>query len=1760
MVDHDSDAKTQTFHIRMGAEKPPGSGRRSNRQSDRPRLPASAPLFNKNKSDMISYEDLLVAQYLEDLKRQRVEPSKHEKQHPPSPYLQRLPYSNARYGRYRRRPMSATVTGYRPSSGKPRIDAKFIADTNLWDPETPRDQRRLRPASAPTRRLRPQSGASLRQRPPSGRKAVYRQQPHIVKAFAYPNGTRDNFIHLAAPTMKILLEFATEKLGLPFAGRRVFLEDGVEVFHEKDIPPDGDIYISMGEKFKDPFRSTKRSMIVRNSSMWTLTGIILPEKGRKRRVRTRMSSRMRALCENKKVRIMVYKNGCSTEPSEVVADLKNMECFLMCCTSKLGLRTHARIAYDWNGTEITDLSDTPILDDSIVQQGKTPFLGPLWISMGEGFSPSGTQGFLLMVQGALKEKLKAAKKHKTEIDLALDNEKEKVTSPVILSMSADELYEASEKVEEEVDKLKDALSVVADKLEALKEGARQEEEEGMKYRMTHIQELSCEDRLVGTKGIKLKVFENGHADNEFLYFFNLREAYKGLKNVKDNINELVLKRLLDELSNTRFSAGANRNLKTTATKLFNKFGGEVTDVTKLQQEQSVWISFGEPFICPFTYALQLCLEKATPVVDGNGEQRIVKESVLADPDLEKLSKDPSRWEASIGFPALYQPDEEELMQYGDPAKVELLLEISEVDSRSHFLLLKDKYNVALHPEIVVTEKAHSRSQLFVYNEAGYLYCKAAPQLCLAVSDGRVEAQLSCQESPVDGFVVCMQKRMVGNPSQIWRCTSDATMYCEAYPNLLLTYVGNKKDEVQDSEDSNNNFGGQEPNLGENNTATTEFKPKAKDIYLIVADPLPKKEMAAQRFAFKQEKFDNLGQWRYTDYSNSEWSKQAFSWPVRMNGQLNKDYDWPMEGYLLPNAPPLRKSCKKSGLSGMTPVQLRVMKNGERSADAAVTVVGPNLTNIMNKSAKKEQANKHKKGRAKQALPVDEYEDELELHSLDMTVTEMEFQMFLAQVTGVLDLPFAARRLFDCQGKELFTIQGLERGSLVVASCGEEWSDPRLTRMEQKRRFLLSQLSSDIVKIRQYCALRNPEDFVLEISGPVAPQSKLVVGKQFNKTGEEKGRDQSERGDHRPPSGKRSAEPDNDRLSEELDALDEEEVVPGDMSAHQRSHARSEQRMDTLKWPWERLVNVNNSLDAEDPEASKYTDRDMYEKFKPQRVSRQSRETFQRFEFEDGYITVSASGRGSSSLVLAASEAESGHKLDVVLAKRRPDDVLQRWLIRENGEIVSRANQRLALTVSMPSTSLAGDGDNAGELSFQDCPVTLQVRCESTFGKAHQRWRYDAESGLIHAFWADIHDKEITAANQADVCTYSIAQVADIDQPGYEVEIQNPKVGMTKQKVCTSCARAMRGRYKVQRLPPHTAFHCAMGDAKKLKIQEVGSFKKLNNKVDLSTFEAPLTLTFWQDTLLNLRKQTSVVTIAHEINAAKVVRTVKVMAYKNGEGRLRHGEIICGSSIEGILGQCAHRLGMTSAARRMYLEDGSLVLDIDELVRYAVEYYKTEMVNMVLLQKKQSDNRKLEDLDQEDEALRLARFQEAAGEELGDEQMLLRLMNGEVQEGHKRARGGGRGRGGEDEEEDDEDDDRQGEEDSEQKDLDKLEAQKMHRERERILENMRLPPLDEILRGPIEVWVSTGKAFVSPEVVESKEESRRKKRQFRSQVCLALDVDKHVLRQMKGRRLDQMKPGVYRSTLSSVQPVVIEKTWQEPTAAEQDKHHSVHKLQ
>ena len=54
------------------------------------------------------------------------------------------------------------------------------------------------------------------------------------------------------------------------------------------------------------------------------------------------------------------------------------------------------------------------------------------------------------------------------------------------------------------------------------------------------------------------------------------------------------------------------------------------------------------------------------------------------------------------------------------------------------------------------------------------------------------------------------------------------------------------------------------------------------------------------------------------------------------------------------------------------------------------------------------------------------------------------------------------------------------------------------------------------------------------------------------------------------------------------------------------------------------------------------------------------EQLQKFVFEEGYIVCAA----NHELVLAAQDTDSS--TNVTLAKRRPDDIYQRWLLQENG--------------------------------------------------------------------------------------------------------------------------------------------------------------------------------------------------------------------------------------------------------------------------------------------------------------------------------------------------------------------------------------------------------------------------------------------------------------------------------------------------------------
>lgn len=56
----------------------------------------------------------------------------------------------------------------------------------------------------------------------------------------------------------------------------------------------------------------------------------------------------------------------------------------------------------------------------------------------------------------------------------------------------------------------------------------------------------------------------------------------------------------------------------------------------------------------------------------------------------------------------------------------------------------------------------------------------------------------------------------------------------------------------------------------------------------------------------------------------------------------KEFDWPIEGLLVPNSPPLKKPVCKT-LEPCAPVRLRVVRNGDKNKNRALTITGPDIS-------------------------------------------------------------------------------------------------------------------------------------------------------------------------------------------------------------------------------------------------------------------------------------------------------------------------------------------------------------------------------------------------------------------------------------------------------------------------------------------------------------------------------------------------------------------------------------------------------------------------------------------------------------------------------------------------------------------------------------------------------------------------------------------------------------------------------------------------
>ncbi|KAK1159658.1 hypothetical protein AOXY_G21032 [Acipenser oxyrinchus oxyrinchus] len=1601
-----------------------------------------------------SLEDLLVQQYHDKLSKTSQSPEYQ------LPRKFTSPYGNAMLKDPKRkrhsaassskgpRPQSAAVSrrsqsrdetnSVQSNAGASQSDSSTsnsISNSSLVLPATSK-----RPLSAPPAPLRYSLSSS--RKPP-----IFKRQPWVIRVMAYKNGSRSVFAKVAAPNFKLLLEECTVKLNLNTAARRVFLLSGEEAHEPKDIPHDAEVYISTGEPFVDPFKKIKDHLTLSKEANWTVNGVALPADAKRGTTKPNLSLRMRKLSEKTTVRILVFKNGAGQDGCEVIAAVDQTEKFLDLCTTRLNLTSPAMTIYNWDGKRTEHLSHVPLLD-SCLQNSITPLRGPAWVSKGEGFSPSGAKLYIQGVLGALYQKLKPAKEYSKQLDYALDNNTEKVTKKEILSMTMEELYNNKEEVDQLIDELRAAIKKHKGQLSKLALQLQAEEEQCAGYVYQHIKQLSTSSS--DPQGLQLKVYENGQDTGETVVYINRKLMEKGCgKDVK-----LMMDRLL-QIVGQRLQSSQMYNpsgLNLFPTRLFDEQGQEIYNPCSLQNEQKVWVSYGEDYRSPYNPVLSLTFDRVTAVVEE--DNRVVYKALL-DPDAE-LPTGLEKWEAFIGFPENYSYE-----QQGSHHQQEA------VDLDSHFIQLKEDLQTVLYASVTMenrsrkaTRKKDNQNQMnaaaattwllahvWMVTKDGVILSRAMPQLCLAV--GGQSITLKNEDGPsLEAYQLSIQKRIRGNPYQQWSFGKDGQIFSRAYSEFVLTYLEelNVREEVTQTEKHHGAWSTERPETGCSSTnedsgynvsdTTQKQVPKPIDtqsmppgarresIQLTVAlvrkleDKHPK--ASAQRWAMRHEGTARLGQWKHSQVGNPLWNKLTYMWPVLPDGELNEDFNWPLEGSLIPNAPPLKKPASKKP-DGYTPVRVQVLRNGHNDHFKAVTITGPDITNMLKKKC-----------------------------------------------TVLLNLPFAARRLFDKEGNEITLLKDTVRDQLVFVSCGEQWIDPQLTMAERRKRMILNNLESDISQIRNYCAMRSNGGLVLEIVDEVAEGARLIVN-ECGVTRKEEHNEDSTQSDGQPE--KKENKVNDDIVSEVFE------------NSHTKAHRKIDEWHTSFKYPWQnesRYLDENEN-DLHSATGEEYTNMELYNKYrhrsKPLKIQQIHR---QQFEFSGGHIINCKFPR----LVLGVLGEAVQSGTEIQLMEKKPDDVNQRWIFREEDRTFHlMSNPGLVLAVSMPKIR-PGDTDSA--VQVHGCSVVLQKYKSYSYGVANQKWHWIPEAKVLSAFYTTEMDQEITAANQASLCTFSVSGTEEIDQQGFSFTHSSKNRKMT---VCSACARALRGKSILTKLPPGASFYCATG-WKKSQLNPSGPFKSLSViKTDLSTSEAENTLKYFEEVLASLRKETSIQVISQEISAARTQRPVKIKAYRNGAG-FKDGQLITATTMPMLLSMCTSRLELSRAACRLYTVNGTPMQTASDLIAWAV--------NECLQESSMEEHKDTEDTDLitkevddvTTDSLELSANEKAASRS----QLLLRVT---VEE---------------------------------------------------------LGSLDEtlltlILRNPIDVWVSSGEPFLPLHVLQQRERQQKMNWKQKEKVLADLVLKRHKMRLLQGRRMGALKPGRVISTKSSIQPVVVEGGWTEPSQEE-----------
>ncbi|KAF7245612.1 Doublecortin domain-containing protein 1 [Varanus komodoensis] len=260
---------------------------------------------------------------------------------------------------------------------------------------------------------------------------------------------------------------------------------------------------------------------------------------------------------------------------------------------------------------------------------------------------------------------------------------------------------------------------------------------------------------------------------------------------------------------------------------------------------------------------------------------------------------------------------------------------------------------------------------------------------------------------------------------------------------------------------------------------------------------------------------------------------------------------------------------------------------------------------------------------------------------------------------------------------------------------------------------------------------------------------------------------------------------------------------------------------------------------------------------------------------------------------------------------------------------------------------------------------------------------------------------------------------------------------------------------------------------------------IHEGTDLSTSEAESTLQYLEEVLASLKTETSLQIISEKMSAAVNQRAVKIIAYRNGAG-YQNGQLIITSTFPMLLSLCTRRLELNRTACRLYTSEGTLILTLQDLILCAVNDY---------LRKQELGKR-------DERATSISCPNENASAFLmkeAEEEMKTEFVSSVI-------------------------------------------TPKSLNLTDDILLNI-------ILRNPVEVWVSCGEPFLPLDTLQKAERQERQKWLKKDKILADLDVMKHKMRQLQGRRITKSKAAILVPTKSPLQPVVVEGGWNEETQEE-----------